>query len=115
LVLFDRFEQWACHEVRPTRHLALDFGPIGRVVALAHQEHIEFLKALVVLPDCFFFVDTLVALQSQYRDLISARDRCGQFRFAGAGRPFEHDGAMEPSSKVDGGGSFLIGEIAYAL
>jgi hypothetical protein len=60
-----RLEQWACHEIRSARDLALDFGPIGRVIALAHQEDIKLLKAPVVLPDGFFFVDTLVALQSQ--------------------------------------------------
>jgi len=65
LLLFDRFKQWAGHEIRAACHLSFDFSPIRRVVALAHQEHIELLKALVVLPDGFFFVDALVALQSQ--------------------------------------------------
>jgi hypothetical protein len=115
LVLFDRFEQWTGYKIGAARDFAFDFSPIGRVVALAHQEHIQFLKTLVVLPDGFFFVDTLIALQSQYRDVISARDRRRQFRFAGPGGPFEHDGAMELPGKVDGSGSFLIGEIANAL
>jgi hypothetical protein len=30
LVLFDRFERWACNDVRLARHLALDFDPIGQ-------------------------------------------------------------------------------------
>src|SRR6266700_970337 len=54
VILFDRFEQWAGHKIGAARDFAFDFSPIGRVVALAHQEHIEFLKALVVLPDGFF-------------------------------------------------------------
>jgi hypothetical protein len=32
---------------RTARHLSFDFSPIRRVVALAHQEHIEILNALL--------------------------------------------------------------------
>jgi len=74
LFVLDRFQQRTGHEIGPAAHFPFDLGPIRSLLALARQQHVKLLEALVVLPDGLIFVDTLVALEAKQGNLIGARE-----------------------------------------
>jgi len=82
--LLEGFKQRTRHEICAAGYLAFDLGPVRSPVALAHQQDIEFLQAAIVLANRLFFVDSLIALETQQRNAICSGYGACKFGFSRA-------------------------------